>query len=104
MSPSALLLVLFLLLGVVAGEVQEEVPTEVQKEAPKRGDLGAIGAGLAVGLAGLGAGLGLGTVGAASVGAIAERPEVFGRTMVFLAFTEAVAIYGLAVAMLLLFG
>jgi len=66
--------------------------------------LALIGAGLAIGLAGLGAGVGIGTVGAASVGAITEKPEIFGRTILYIAFAEAVAIYGLLVALMILLG
>ncbi|MEM1658521.1 MAG: ATP synthase subunit C [Candidatus Jordarchaeales archaeon] len=61
-----------------------------------------IGAGLAIGLAGLGAGVGMGTAGAAAIGAITERPEVFGRTMIYIVFIEAIAIYGLVVAFMLI--
>lgn len=60
------------------------------------------GAGLAIGLAGLGAGIGMGTAGAAAIGAITERPEVFGRTMIYIVFIEAIAIYGLVVAFMLM--
>ncbi len=63
-----------------------------------------LGAGLAIGLAGLGAGIGMGTAGSAAVGAITEKPETFGQAIIFLVFIEAVAIYGLVVAILLLFG
>ncbi|MHA2230875.1 MAG: ATP synthase subunit C [Candidatus Hodarchaeales archaeon] len=62
-----------------------------------------IGAGIAIGLAGLGAGIGMGTAGSAAVGAITEKPETFGRAIIFLVFIEAVAIYGLVVAILVLF-
>jgi len=41
-----------------------------------------LGAGIAIGLAGLGAGLGLGSASSAAIGAITERPEVFGRTII----------------------
>lgn len=61
-----------------------------------------IGAGLAVGLAGIGAGVGLGTAGAAAIGAITEKPEVFGKSLIFVVFVEAVAIYGLVISFLLL--
>ncbi|MDI9620161.1 MAG: V-type ATP synthase subunit K [Candidatus Nezhaarchaeota archaeon] len=66
--------------------------------------LSRIGSGLAIGLAGLGAGLGLGTASAAAIGAVAEKPEMFGRTMIYVVFTEAIAIYGLVIALLLWLG
>jgi V/A-type H+-transporting ATPase subunit K len=70
--------------------------------APEQAGLVGLGVGLAIGLAGLGAGIGMGTAGAAAVGAISERPEVFGKAMIFIVFIEAIGIYGLLIAFLLL--
>ena len=61
-----------------------------------------IGAGLAIGLAGLGAGIGMGTAGAAAIGALAEKPEVFSKTLIYIVFIEAIAIYGLVVAFMIM--
>jgi V/A-type H+-transporting ATPase subunit K len=55
-----------------------------------------VGAGIAAGLASCGAGIGLGTASAAAIGAIAEKPEMLGRTLLFVVLIEAIAIYGLA--------
>ncbi len=63
----------------------------------------AIGAGLAVGIAGVGSGIGMGTAGAAGIGAISENPKMFTNAIVFIVLIEAVAIYGLLVALLLIF-
>jgi V/A-type H+/Na+-transporting ATPase subunit K len=62
-----------------------------------------IGAGLAVGLAGIGAGAGMGPASSAAIGAITEKPEIFGTAIIFIVLIEAVAIYGLLVALLLIF-
>ncbi|RDE12377.1 MAG: V-type ATP synthase subunit K [Candidatus Thorarchaeota archaeon] len=62
----------------------------------------AIGAGLALGLAGIGAGLGMGTASAAALGAITEKPETFGKSILYVVFIEAVAIYGFVIAFLLI--
>ncbi len=64
--------------------------------------LTALGAGLAVGIAGMGAGIGVGIAGAAGAGTIAEKPEKFGKCLVFQALPQTQAIYGLLVAVLLL--
>ncbi len=61
-----------------------------------------IDAGLAVGLAGLGAGLGMGTASAAAIGAISEKPEVFGRSIIYIVLIEAIAIYGFVISFMLL--
>jgi V/A-type H+-transporting ATPase subunit K len=62
----------------------------------------AIGAGLAIGLAGIGASLGMGTASAAALGAITEKPETFGKSILYVVFIEAVAIYGFVIAFLLI--
>jgi V/A-type H+-transporting ATPase subunit K len=42
--------------------------------------------------------------GAAAIGAIAEKPEALGRSLIFVGLAEGVAIYGLLIAFLVLFG
>lgn len=64
----------------------------------------AIGAGLAVGIAGLGSAIGQGIAAAASAGATAEKPEFFGKGLVYTVLPETQAIYGLLVAILILVG
>jgi V/A-type H+-transporting ATPase subunit K len=68
------------------------------EQAPATSEKGLflVGAGIAAGLAALGAGVGLGTASAAAIGAIAEKPELLGRTLLYIVLIEAVAIYGLA--------
>jgi V/A-type H+-transporting ATPase subunit K len=61
-----------------------------------------IGAGLAVGLGAIGAGWAVAVTGAAAVGALAERPEVFGRALVIVGLAEGIAIYGLIIAILII--
>ncbi len=62
----------------------------------------ALGAGLAIGLTGVGAGLGMGTASAAALGAITEKPETFGKSILYVVFIEAIAIYGFVIAFLLM--
>ena len=62
-----------------------------------------IAAGLAIGLAGLGAAIGMGQAGSAAIGAISEKPELFGKALIFVVFIEAVAIYGLLISILIVF-
>lgn len=61
-----------------------------------------IGAALAAGLACFGAGIGLGTASAAAIGAVSEKPEMFSLTFVYIVFVEAIAIYGLVIAFMIL--
>lgn len=64
--------------------------------------LALIGIGLPTGLATIGAGIAVSSVGAASLAVITEKPEMFGRTLVYLGLAEGIAIYGLVVTILLL--
>jgi V/A-type H+-transporting ATPase subunit K len=61
-----------------------------------------LGAALSTGLAALAAGYAVGRVGSAAVGAIAEKPELFGRALVLVGLAEGIAIYGLIVSILIL--
>lgn len=44
----------------------------------------------------------MGTLGSASAGALAEKPELFSKLIVFIVFLEAIAIYGLTLAFMIL--
>jgi V/A-type H+-transporting ATPase subunit K len=64
--------------------------------------LALIGIGLPTALAAIGAGIAVSAVGAAALAVIAEKPEVFGRSLVYLGLAEGIAIYGLVVTILML--
>jgi len=59
-------------------------------------------AALAAGLAALGAGYAVAQVGTAALGALAEKPDLFGRALVIVGLAEGIAIYGLIVSILIL--
>jgi V/A-type H+-transporting ATPase subunit K len=63
----------------------------------------AIGAGLAIGLAALGTGYAQGRIGSAAVGAVAEKRELMGTVLIFVAIPETVVILGFAVAVMIIF-
>jgi len=58
-------------------------------------------AALAISIPALSAGYAIAVSGSASAGAVAEKPEIFGKVLVFVAFAEAIAIYGLLVALMI---
>jgi V/A-type H+/Na+-transporting ATPase subunit K len=62
----------------------------------------AIGAALAIGLAAIGTGYAQGKIGAAGAGAIAEKPETFGRIMILEALPEVLAVLGFVVAAMII--
>jgi V/A-type H+-transporting ATPase subunit K len=64
--------------------------------------LALLGVGIPTGLSTIGAGLAVGPIGAASLAAVAEKPDMFGRTLIYLGLAEGIAIYGLVVSILVL--
>lgn len=63
-----------------------------------------LAAAIATGLAAIGAGIAVGIAGAAAIGAIAEKPELLGRTLIFVGLAEGIVIYGLIVSFIILGG
>jgi V/A-type H+-transporting ATPase subunit K len=61
-----------------------------------------LSAALSTGLAALGAGYAVARVGSAAIGAVAEKPDLFGRVLVLVGLAEGIAIYGLIVSILIL--
>ena len=63
---------------------------------------GYLAAALATGLSALGAAYAVASVGAAAVGALAEKPELFGRVVILVGLAEGIAIYGVIISVLIL--
>jgi V/A-type H+-transporting ATPase subunit K len=94
------LLSVVLLLFVLAQSVDAQ-------QMPASADVGQnrfLAAAIATGLAAIGAGIAVGIAGAAAIGAIAEKPELLGRTLIFVGLAEGIVIYGLVVSFLILRG
>ncbi len=93
--------VLFALLLSLAPPVHAGVATAALGQASDTG-LAFLGAGLATGLATIGAGYAVAVTGAATLGAISERPELFGRALVVVGLSEGIGIYGVIISILIL--
>ncbi len=61
-----------------------------------------LAAAISTGLACIGAGIAVASTGAAAIGAIAEKPEAFGRSLIFVGMAEGIAIYGLVISFLVI--
>ncbi|NOT05340.1 MAG: hypothetical protein HOP27_12145 [Anaerolineales bacterium] len=72
------------------------------QEAGNVDQYASLAAALSTGLACIGAGIAVGGSGAAAVGATAEKPESFGRALIFVGLSEGIAIYGLIISFLVL--
>ena len=94
------------LAGVMLLGVQEVLAAEpaatVTGEITLGQGLALLGVGLPTGLAAIGAAIALGPIGSASLAVIAEKPEMFGRTLIYMGLAEGIAIYGLVMSILLL--
>jgi V/A-type H+-transporting ATPase subunit K len=62
----------------------------------------ALAAAISTGLAAVGAGIAVSGTGSAALGVIAEKPESFGISLVFVGLAEGIAIYGLIISFIVL--
>ncbi len=106
---AAALTVLAVVSGLAATALLVAAPAALAQTAAAGGgaateawSMGLLGAALATGLSSLGAGFAVAKVGTAAVGALAEKPELFARLLIFVGLAEGIAIYGLIVSILIL--
>ena len=85
-------------IGVALGQEQVQ-KGETNPDIVKWGFLAAA---IAVGLGSIGAGIAVSSVGSAAMGAMAERPEMAARALIFVGLAEGIAIYGLIIAIMIL--
>lgn len=97
-------LVLVGLVGIMASMATAEEAKAGEPAAasdPYRSIGLALGAALAAGISIAAAGYAVAKVGSAALGAITEKPELFGRTVLFIGLAEGLAVLGFAIAILL---
>ncbi len=63
---------------------------------------GLIAAAIAFGLGAIGAGIAISHVGAAAMGAVAEKPEIAGQALIFVALAEGLVVFGFITALMIL--
>lgn len=78
--------------------------TEQTAEAPTDSSkgLGLLAAGLVTGLAGIGGGIAVAAGAPAAIAATAENPKSFGKSIIFVALGESIALYGVVISILIL--
>lgn len=64
--------------------------------------LGLLAAGLVTGLAGIGGGIAVAAGAPAAIAATAENPKSFGKSIIFVALGESIALYGVVISILIL--
>lgn len=79
-----------------AQEEAAEAPADSSK------GLGLLAAGLVTGLAGIGGGIAVAAGAPAAIAATAEDPKSFGKSIIFVALGESIALYGVVISILIL--
>ena len=64
--------------------------------------LGYLGAALVTGLSGIGSGIAVASSASAALGAISEDGSLFGKSMIFVAMAEGIALYGLIISFMII--
>lgn len=88
--------------AVYAAEAAKQVQQSLGMDGLGYG-LKYLGAALSTGISGLGAGISVASGSAAAIGAYSENEKTFSKALMFVAFGEGIAIYGLVVSCLILF-
>jgi V/A-type H+-transporting ATPase subunit K len=83
--------------NVFAAEAAAVVPEVTMAKA-----LAIFGIGLPTVASSIGAAFAVASVGSAALGSITEKPELFGRTIVYVGLAEGIAIYGVIISIMLL--
>lgn len=85
-----------------AAAVSTEAQAESQHLADNSKGLGLLAAGLVTGLAGIGGGIAVAAGAPAAIAATAENPKSFGKSIIFVALGESIALYGVVISILIL--
>ena len=86
--------------GIYTAHAQGEAAVKNVDPSVVRGAF--LAASIAVAVGSLAAGIAVAYVGAAAMGAIAEKPELAGRAIIFVGLAEGIAIWGWVIAFLIL--
>jgi len=98
---AAIIILAILTLLLATSTVSADPLTGVEGETQS---MVVIGCALAMGIAGIGSALGLMLAGSSAVAVTGEKPELFGRCLVFQVLPMTQAVYGLLTAILLMMG
>lgn len=86
--------------ATVATQQETEETAQTSQDSGK--GLVMIAAGLAMGLSGIGGGIAVAAGAPAAIAATSENPKSFAKSMIFVALGEAIAIYGLVIAIMIM--
>jgi len=83
---------------------EQTIEAEQEMSETKAGVMkyGLIAASIAFGLGAIGAGIAISHVGAAAMGAVAEKPQIAGQALIFVALAEGLVVFGFITALMIL--
>lgn len=81
---------------------QTEAAAETETSSGSSTGMGLLAAGLVTGLAGIGGGIAVAAGAPAAIAATAENPKSFGKSIIFVALGESIALYGVVISILIL--
>ena len=85
-----------------AEPAQSAQTEEAPAEKSNSNGLGLLAAGLVTGLAGIGGGIAVAAGAPAAIAATSEDPKSFGKSLIFVALGESIALYGVVISILIL--
>ena len=85
-----------------ASQEEEALETEMSTTKADVMKFGLIAAAVAFGLGAIGAGFAISHVGAAAMGAVAEKPQIAGQALIFVALAEGLVVFGFITALMIL--
>ena len=88
--------------SVQAAEAAADVAATGAAAGGLSSGLGYIAAALATSLSGIGSGFAVASSASAALGAISEDHSIFGKSMIFVAMAEGIALYGLIISFMIL--
>ena len=86
----------------VATSADNASADESAEETSSSNGLGLLAAGLVTGLAGIGGGIAVAAGAPAAIAATSEDPKSFGKSLIFVALGESIALYGVVISILIL--
>ena len=105
----AVLMCMFTFIAGAEGETDTNIPAQQTQEATEAAaatsssnGLGLLAAGLVTGLAGIGGGIAVAAGAPAAIAATSEDPKSFGKSLIFVALGESIALYGVVISILIL--
>lgn len=87
---------------ITGASAAEEVSSAVNMTGSIAQGLGFLAAALSTGCSALGAGIAVAAAAPAAIGAFSENEKNFGKSLIFVALGEGVAIYGLLISILII--